>query len=751
MNIVGKSYPIHDAVEKSAGRAVYAADLKLKRMVYAALIRSTIPHGYVRDINFSGVEVMPGVVGYLSCLSDSGNAFCRYRNNKGQDTAEQEHVWNRHVRFVGDRIGCVLAKSQEEARKAVKKVSVTYDEYPVSLTVEESLKGRLSDIHGEGGVSEEILVEVGSFPEGEWTMVSSESRLARINHMAMEPHVCTADYNHHTGQLTLWSPNQSVHGIRTVIGDIFGMPYHKVRVVKTTMGGSFGGKQEWMVEPAAAAVAIYYKGPVQLCLTREEVFQSTINRAPMHLKAKGYYGRDGRIMSFQVDNTLDAGAYLGNSKDYCGAMANKFFRCYQYPHMKYTGRAVITNTPVSGAFRGWTSPELAICLEHNLNMAARRLDIDPLELRLLNAAKPGDIDIRLLESLGEIRLRECIECGREGFKWDKRRREDKDFNQGSKRYLRGTAIACGGHLNGYFPRVNDFCQIDMRMTETGSVLVNATLHDHGCGTVQVFRMIVAETLALTPDMVQIGEGDTAVTPFDYGCYSSRSTYVIGKAAMECAELITGRLKNVISRLYGVAEDKLSVEEGSVRWREGGKSWPYSEVVQASHIKLQEEIFANRQYINSSNPGVTGAHFAHVEVDTGTGNVKILDYLAVHDIGRAINPEMCRAQVQGAVVMGAGAALREEVTVAADGMALGTLRKYHILNMPDVSEIQVEFIEDQGTEGPYGCKSIGEACHVPPAVVIIGAVNEALQSELCHIPLNQDRICQWLEAQVKEEI
>lgn len=751
MNVIGKSYPIHDAVGKSAGSAVYAGDIQLKGMLFAGLILSTIPHGYVKDIDFSDAERMPGVAGWLSCLSNSGAPFCRYRNIKGQNTPDQEYVWNRHVRFAGDRIGCILATSRDEARKAVQKVKVFYEEYPAALTVEQSLHGCGEGIHVEGSVSEEILVEVGKMPVGEWTEVTTHSSLARINHMAMEPHVCTADYNRHTGMLTIWSPSQSVHGLRTVIGDIFGLPYHKVRVIKTTMGGSFGGKQEWIAEPAAAAAALYIQGPVQLTLSREEVFKTTINRAPMELRARSYFDGKGHLISFQLDNTLDAGAYMGNSKDYCGAMANKFFRCYKYPHMKYTGRAVITNTPVSGAFRGWTSPELAICLEHNLNMAARRLGVDPLELRLINAAEPGDMDIRLRESLGPIRLKECIELGRIRFGWDKKREEDRLFNRESRRYRRGTAIACGGHLNGYYPRVNDFCGVEMRMTETGNVLVNASLHDHGCGTVQAFRMIVAEVLSLSPDMVQIGEGDTAITPFDYGCYSSRSTYVIGKAAMDCANLIAERLKRAVFRLEGVPEEQLLIENGAVQWKEGKKSWLFSSVVQESHSRLQEEIFAAKQYVNTSNPGVTGAHFAHVEVDLGTGDVEILDYLAVHDIGKAINPEMCRAQVQGAVAMGAGAALKEEVTVGADGSVLGSLRKYHLLNMPELPEIRVEFIEDGGTEGPFGCKSIGEVCHVPPTAAIIGAVNEALQSDLCQIPLNQDRICAWLEERSKEKL
>jgi len=748
VEIIGHSYPIHDAEEKAAGTAIYAGDMRLKGMVYAALIRSTIPNGYVRDMDFSAVEQMHGIVGWLTCTEDCGEPFCRYRNVKGQITAEQENVWNRRVRFVGDRIGCILAESAEQARIAASRVEVIYDEYPPLLTPEDSISNGAPRIHSDGNVSQEITVEVGQLQDTEAISVDTETILSRINHVALEPHVCTADYNRHTGQLTIWSPNQSVHGLRTVIGDIFKLPYHKVRVIKTTMGGSFGGKQEWIVEPAAAAAAIYIRGPVQLALSREEVFQSTICRAPMHLKARGKYENNGKIVSFQVDNTLDAGAYLGNSKDYCGAVANKFFRCYKYPHMKYTARAVLTNTPVSGAFRGWTSPELAICLEHNINMAARKLGVDPLALRLINVALPGDMDIRINESLGEIRLKECLELGQKCFQWKRKKEDDTLFNKAEGRFRRGCAVACGGHLNGYFPRVNDFTAIGMRITETGDVIANATLHDHGCGTVQLFRMIIAQTLDILPEMISIGEGDTAVTPFDYGCFSSRSTYVIGRAAQECALSLLNRLKLVVSRLYEVPEKELVLSNGSLRF--GDRSWTFSRIVQESHSLLQEEISAVFQHINKTNPGVGGAHFAHVQVDTALGDTKILEYLAVHDIGIAINPEMCRSQIQGAVLMGASAALKEHVTIDSKGASLGSLKKYHMLNLSEAPEIEVRFIEDGCTDGPFGCKSIGEVCHVPPTAAIVGAVNEALGSDMCQIPLTQDRICSWLEKNRKDK-
>lgn len=749
MKIIGHSQPIHDARSKVTGTAEYAGDMVFKNMAYAALVKSEIPNGLVLSIDYSEAEKVDGVLGHVDCMSPCGEAFCRYRTIKGQKTVAQEYVWNRRVRFVGDRIGCILAKTREAARAAALRVKVEYETYPASFTAKDTLSGRAGVIHEQGNVSEEVSVEEGDLPDGDYISVATKTQISRINHVAMEPHACTANYDPYSGELTIWSPNQSVHGIRTVIADIFSMPYHKVRVVKTTMGGSFGGKQEWITEPVAAAAAIYWGGPVQLSLSREEVFTSTICRAPMDIKVNGLYREDGTLMSVQTDNTLDAGAYLGNSRDYCGAMANKFFRCYHYPHMKYTGRAVITNTPVSGAFRGWTSPETAVFLEHNLNMAARKLGLDPLELRLKNVAHPGDVDIRINEPLGEIRIQQCLEKGKELFRWDELRREDVAFNVQKGRFRRGCAVGCGGHLNGYYPRVNDFTTIEMRMVESGDVIVNATLHDHGCGTVEVFRMIIAEEMQLQPDNIAVGEGDTAVTPFDYGCFSSRTTYVLGHAAQQGARQLIEQMKVAVTKLYSVSLEQLIVKDGGLEDATDGRRWSYAEIVQASHSMLQTEISATEKYINQTNPGVTGAHFAHVEVDTATGNVKILDYLAVHDIGKALNPEICRGQVQGAVVMGAGAALYEKMDIDKSGKATQSLSKYHVMNIPEVSEIKVEFIEDGGTEGPFGCKSIGEVCHVPPTATIVGAVNEALHSDMCAIPLNQDKICQWVEEHAEE--
>jgi xanthine dehydrogenase molybdenum-binding subunit len=287
----------------------------------------------------------------------------------------------------------------------------------------------------------------------------------------------------------------------------------------------------------------------------------------------------------------------------------------------------------------------------------------------------------------------------------------------------------------------------MRVAEDGGVLVNMTLHDHGCGTVEAFRMMIAEALSLQPEQIFLGEGDTALTPFDPGCFSSRTTFVLGQTALLCAQGLIEKLKDAVCDLYDVSAASLSAKDGTLT--DGKNSWSYAQIVQDCHRQLQREVFASYQFKNTTNPGVTDAHFAHVEVDVYTGNVKILDYLAVHDIGRAINPEICRAQIQGAVQMGAGAALNEQMTIDKRGCATHSLGKYHILNAPQVPSVRVEFIEDGGTNGPFGCKSIGEVCHVPPAAVIVGAVNEALHADLDTIPLNQDAICRWVESHQEE--
>ena len=747
MNYVGTSVPIHDAAGKASGRLRYAGDMALPGMLHLALLTSTIPYGIVRAIDADKALALPGVVDVLHCFNTTGRMFNRYRNAKGQVLTEQEQIFSKKVRFVGDRVACVIAETPQTAQAALTLIEVDYETLPYTTDAASVLEtGALSDLHADGAVYPVAeMVMGGECPDLTGAVVTeTASKLDRHSHVTMEPHVCVADYNADNGEVTVWSPNQSVHGLRSVLADLFELPYHKLRVIKTTMGGSFGAKQEWMAEPVAVAAALHVKRPVRLVFTREQAMLASITRCAMEGTVRTAATREGKILSIAIDTVVDAGAYLSNSQDYCAVIASKLFRFYTFPHAVYNGRAVCTNSPVSGAWRGWGSPELFLLLEHNFNTLANTLDMDPTDLRLQNVAPPGSVDKKTGQPLGEIRGGACIELGREKFDWHNKREAAKAFNAQNGRYRRGVAIGCGGHGNGYFPRREDYVGVEMRMAEDGTVIAQMSIHDHGCGSVRAMQIIIAEALEIPIEHIALGEGDTAATAIDVGCYASRTTYVGGRAALDCALKLKALLVQNAAQLLGVPPETLTAKDGAVVSVDGkGPSLTYAEVAAQSLTKLQREVWVIHQQINRSNPGVTGAHFAHVEVDTRTGFVTVLDYLAVHDIGQVINREMTIAQVQGAVAMGTGTALSEAMLPDKRGRFTSSLKDYHLRNCPDLPEVAVHFIEDGSIDGPYGAKSIGELAVVPVAPAIAGAVNAALGSSLSHLPLSPDRIVSYL--------
>lgn len=751
MRYVGKSYPIHDAAGKAAGRAVYAGDMELKGMLHMAILFSQVPHGIVKKLDISRAEALDGVAAVIHCFNTTDKEYNRYHSQFGQELVKSERIFNSHVRFVGDRVAAVIAETEEIARAAVSLIRVEYEELPYSLDMEDTLAGKISQVHESGAVFECGEKITGDKPQGqELVEVKTVTDLSRINHVCMEPHACVADYNPNSKELTVYSPNQTVFGIRTVLGDLFEMDYNHIRVVKTTMGGSFGAKQEWVLEPVTAAAAIRVGRPVRLVYNRTETIVSTFGRAPMHFESAFTFTGDGLLQGVDCELNLNAGAYLGNSVNYARTVAHKLFRGYKYPYCRFNARAIITNTIVGGAFRGWTSPEATIMFEHNMNMGARKLGIDPVELRIKNVMVPGDADPLGNIPIGNFKAKEALEQGRDHFGWEQRKGEIARFNRENKRFKRGLGVALGSHVNGFYPSKTDYARVEMRLTETGSVICNLTLHDHGCGTVTAFQMIAAEALNLPMEKVTVKEGDSLYTPLDVGCFSSRTTYVMGRAVVECAEVFKARLKRHVSQLSGIPEEELAVEHETVRAVKNPElAYSWSQVADRSQQILKQEVFVSHEYIPDTNPGVAGAHFAMVEVDTYTGMTRILDYLAVHDIGQAINREMCIAQIQGAVVMGSGAALTEHVITKSSGNPMGSMKDYHLINSFEAPETRVELIEDGGTEGPYGAKSIGEVCHTPVTAAVVGAVNDALDSDLNSIPLNPDAITSYLQERMKK--
>jgi CO/xanthine dehydrogenase Mo-binding subunit len=736
---VGQTFPNFDAAQKVTGQLIYGSDLTLPHMLYAKLLLSPIAHGLITKIDTSKAEAVPGVIKVFSHVNAPDQVYSRYRIIPGQDSClADETLFAAKVRFVGDRVAAVVATSLEIARDAVELIEVEYEELPALITPEKSLQNKEVKIHPQGNLLHEYDLEVGEKcqPTADCLTVESTTKTQRIHHAAIDPHVCVADFDG-SGKLTVWSPCQGVYGVRTVLANLFGLSYNQVRVIKMPMGGSFGGKQEFILEPVAAFMAMTTRQPVKLIFNREECIVATTSRPATTSTIKTTVTGDGKLQDFSVDTLFDAGAYASSSADNCVAMTKKITKLYRVPYYHHHCQVVYTNTPIAGGARGWGAPEIITAVEIQMDQVAKKLQMDPVELRLKNLVHPHDIDPASQYSVGNARVIDCLEQGAEAFNWEER--YQRGGEQG--RYRHGVGVACGAHKNGMFGGFPERSTMTLKMNEDGSFSLNASLHEMGCGTVISMKVIMAEVLGVNPDLISAGEADTEITPYDFGTYGSRVTYICGACARDTAAKMKERILESAAGILQKPQQYLQAEHGRVYVvRDGQQSLSYREIATSTQMKHNTDMIVTNTYNGISNPGSYSVQFAEVEVDTETGLTRVTDFLAVGDVGQAINRGMVEGQFQGAVQMGIGYALCEEIKIDERGRTVNnSFKKYHLVNAPDMPDVQVLMIEHEGDDGPFGAKSVGEIATVPTAAAVINAVNHALGTTLTDMPLTPEKI------------
>ena len=745
---VGRNHPVSDAVGKAGGDLVFGSDLQLPGMVHAALLLSPHAHARALRIDSTRAREIPGVLGVYTHEDAPPGRYCRYRILPGQSgCVDDEPLFASTARFAGDRIAAVVATTAAIARAAVRSIAVEYAALPSVLTIDAALAADAPRVHPDGNLLHEFAIDVGTVDghgeSGETVEIDTTVTTQMLHHAALEPHLCVADYDS-SGQLTIWSPCQSVYGARTVVADLLGLPYHRVRVIKVPMGGSFGGKQEFILEPVTAYLAMRTRRPVSLILDRDECIRATTVRPTQRSRVRSRFHPDGRWASLEVDTVLAAGAYAGSSPDYTEAMAHKLTRLYRVGRYRHHGRVAYTTTPVAGGMRGWGAPEIATCAEIHLDRAARRLTLDPVELRLRNLVDPGDIDPTSGRSVGEAWVRECLTRGAAAFDWARR----VALEPGQGRWRRAVGVACGAHKNGMLSEAfPESTTMSLKMNEDGTLDLNAALHEVGAGSAVTLQTIIAEALDVSPDRISTREADSKVSPFDFGCFGSRMTYVGGASALALAATLRARLIEAAASLLGLPSERLRAVDGHVRPIDADTpALDYGAIVQRARLRDGVELSVTQTYRGTSNPGAYSVQFAEVEVDTLTGLVRVSDYLSVVDIGRAINRQMVEGQCRGAVQAGIGSALCEEVALDEAGRPQsGGFKNYHLVNAVDMPRVEVLLVEHGGDDGPYGAKSVGEIAFVPTAAAIVNAVNRALGTELARLPLTPERILAALES------
>jgi CO/xanthine dehydrogenase Mo-binding subunit len=751
LRVVGHPVPRVDALEKVTGRARYVTDLALPGMAHAKVLRSPYAHARVRRVDLTRARELPGVFAALAgadltwCDPYYGPAY-RDRPVLAIDVA----------RYEGEPVAAVAAVDEATAEEALELIDVDYEPLPAVMTLEEALAPGAPLVHvgqppaGHFADLSTLRPRPGTnichqfhFARGDAAaafggadvVVEDAYRFPPVQHVALEPHAVLAVWDE-TGTLTLWASTQNPYSVRVELAKMFDVPLARIRVVVPHLGGGFGSKTYAKLEPLAATLARAAARPVRLAASVPEAFQ-TVRRCASRVAVRVGFRRDGTLVAVECDADYDVGAYADIGPRVVQKGTYTATGPYRVPHVRLEARAVYTNTTPGGAFRGFGVPQLAWALESLFDVAADRLDRDPVDLRRQNFLAhgeefaPGDtpIDGKLEESLS--RAAEAIGWTRTGA---------ADRGRGVAAMLKASVA----------PSVS---QAIVRLHADGSVTVLASAVEMGQGTRTVLAQIAAEVLSVPLARVTVVQPDTAVTPYDQTTSSSRSTAMTGRAVQVASEDVRDQLLEVVAQNLDVATRDLALADGAVV--AASRRLTYAEAL-ALRFGMSGGELIGRGVIA---PGRTAAPLggstpfwemavgaAEVSVDEETGAVRVERYVSVADVGRAINPLLLEGQDEGGVVQGLGHTLLEEMLYADGHLLNGTLLVYRVPRADDAPpELECRFVENADGSGPFGAKGAGEGSLIPVSPAVANALARLTGVRLHDLPLTPERVWRALRA------
>lgn len=741
MNIIGKGFPVQDARMKVTGRMEYLDDMILPRMLCGKVLFSPKAHARIVSIDTSAAEAIPGVKAVV-CYKNAPDVLFN-SNGEDIDILKTEKLFDSVVRYVGDRVAAVAAVDEKTAAAALRAIKVEYEALPAVFDAEKAAKENAYPIHEGGNIICEVKQSCGDVDAA---FVSADHVLSRryvldpIHAGAIETHAAIADYTP-DGALTVYSPTQDCNHVQVNLSHLFSIPLSRCRVITTMMGGSFGSKMDMIVEGVAAVLSKAACRPVKVVYNRRESIVSTRTRHGAVLYLKTGFMNDGTIVAQDYKVYANAGAYATGSKSIVWAMCGKAFKIAKTPNVRYLGYPVVTNCPVAGAVRGFGSPQLFFALQRQLNEVAKILDMDAMEIQRKYLVDPEDTDLRNGVPHGNARAKECLEKGAELFDWyaeeEACRQQD---TSGDTRIGVGVSTAC--HITSMYGVLADLTGMILKMNMDGTCTLLTPNQDMGNGSVTLQKQFISSVLGISLDRIQTVGGDTATSCIDFGSFGSRGAYVGGLGALKAAEEMKKELQLEAGKLLGTAPE--TVEFGDDMVWSGEKSASVEDAVVYAHEKSMRDLVVSASAASNGCPIPYGAHFAKVQVNIKTGEVKVLKYAAVHDVGRVINPLSAEGQVEGAILMGMGQVLCESAAVNETGAVKNNnFRSYKMMKSTDMPEIKVAFADGASPAGPYGAKSLGECSIVPSLGAVANAVSNAIGVEINRIPATPDRILKLL--------
>ena len=761
LKIAGSAVPRLDAVEKVNGTARFTGDLELPGMAYGKILRSPVPHARLVRIDTSKAESLPGVITVLT-RDDITNLNYHY----GATYKDQTIVAVDKVRFVGDPMAAVLATDEAIAEQALAEIDVEYEDLPSVTSIDEAIAPGAPLVHETESVKAELRGSKYGAPErfkgtnicyhfgysrGDLEEGFKKSdyifedtfRFAKVQHYSLEPHTSLAHFE--TGQLTIWTSCQDPFTLREHLAGIFKLPLSRVRVVVPLVGGAYGGKLYVKTEPIAAALSWKSGRPVKIALSVSESFK-TVTRHPARVRIKTGVNKDGRLTTRECEIYMDTGAYADAGPRVTQKAGYRSLGPYRIPRTKVDAHGVYTNTVPAGAFRGFGAVQVTWAYESQMDLIAERMGVDRLEFRLKNLLKkgeaytPGDtpVDCDLKEGL--LKVAEAL-----------------DWKRKSSSPNTGKGLSCCIKDGGGTYKV---AEAGVRMFPDGSVVVETATVEVGQGSRTALSQVAAEELAVSLDRVSVAELDTNVTPYDVSTSASSSMTVMGLAVQRAAQDVKKQLLRAGAKVMGVKADRLTLNDGQV-CASKTRAIPYSQVILDYYGSGGGGIIGRGVYRDKrSKKAILGSPTtfwevgwggAEVEVDPNTGVVRILKYVSVSDVGKAINPLQCEGQDEGGVVMALGHTLFEEM-VYEDGQLLNpNLIDYRVPTFGDLPESFSSYLIENGNgPGPFGAKGMGEGGVLPVASAIASAVSDAVGVRIYDLPLSPPKVWHALRTKEKAE-
>jgi len=742
---LGKPRKLVEGAEKVTGHARYVADLKLPGMLHARPVLSPYAHARIQSIDKSMAEAVPGVVAVLTA-SDLPTRDKVIASRNSAILAKEKVLWR------GQPVAVVVAETDNAAADAAELVLVDYQPLPAAVDVlkamlpdapiiwptglpspDSDLSAAHANVEKAEGMEEKLppnVFETSHQGRGDVTQGFAEAdvvvertyRTQMVHQSYMEPHACVAETDPLGRSLTLHTSTQGVYLVREEVANLLSMPVSKVRVIPMTFGGGFGAKYG-ILEPLAGAVAMTLKRPIRLVLTRSADFATTTPAHGTVIKLKTGAKQDGTLCALQAEIIADNGIFSFNIGGIAAALIGGYYRC---PHVKIDVFEVNTNRPQAGAYRAPSAPQITFALESNMDEMAAALDLDPLEFRWQNAVETGD-PMGSGNPWPEIGLKDVLAKMREHPAWKDRKTEVNE----------GIGIAVGG-WPAFMGPAAAICKVDT----DGSVVVQSGAVDIS-GVNSSFVLVAAEVLGVSPDDVEIISGDSQRGPYAPNSGGSQILYSVAGAVANAADVAKQKLLEIAAEEFEASPLDVELTDGHAQIKGvPDRQIAIGDLVKIGHSKgggVGPIVGEGNNAIPENAPGFV-VHLAKVAVDPDTGDVALSQYVAVQDVGFALNPMMVQGQMQGGAVQGIGMGLHEAMVYDDAGQLLsGSFMDYDVPRINAVPSIETVIVEHPSPQGPFGARGIGEPPIIPGAAAIANAVKNATGVRVTEIPIRAEAL------------